>query len=77
MEQTLEVGELKKIPKFMTVKAWCETIGYMTEGGLRHLIFTNSEFNKRVVKRLGRRILLDVAALDAFIDEQIGTINSN
>ena len=56
--------------KFMTVKQWAETFGYIPEGGLRHLIFHNKDFEKRVVKRLGRKVILDVAALEAFVAEQ-------
>lgn len=56
--------------KFMTVRQWVETFGYIPEGGLRHLIFHNKDFEKRVVKRLGRKILLDVEALEEFVTEQ-------
>ncbi len=56
--------------KYMTVKQWVSTFGYIPEGGLRHLIFNNSDFNKKVVKRLGRKILLDIQALDEFVAEQ-------
>lgn len=56
--------------KYMSVKQWVSTFGYIPEGGIRHLIFSNTDFNNRVVKRLGRKILLDVQALEAFIAEQ-------
>jgi hypothetical protein len=56
--------------RFMTIKQWVEAFGYIPEGGLRHLIFQNKDFENRVVRRLGRKILLDVAALEEFIAEQ-------
>lgn len=61
--------EVVVTPKFMTVKQWVETYGYIPEGGLRHLIFHNKDFEKRVVKRLGRKVILDVEALEAFVAE--------
>lgn len=68
----------------MTVKQWVLTFGYIPEGGLRHLIFSNPSFNQRVVKRIGKRkLLLDIQALENWIEEQNGnneqhiTSNSN
>lgn len=56
--------------KYMTVKQWVSAFGFIPEGGIRHLIFSNKEFEEKVVKRLGRKILLDVQALENFIAEQ-------
>lgn len=56
--------------KYMTVKQWVETYGYIPEGGLRHLIFHNKDFEKKVVRRLGRKVILDVEALEAYVNEQ-------
>ncbi len=50
------------VPRFMTIKQWVSAFGYIPEGGLRHLLFTNESFNKRVAKRIGRKVLLDVTA---------------
>lgn len=61
------------MPKYMTVKQWVSTFGYIPEGGIRHLIFTNSDFEKRVVKRVGKKVLLDVKALDYWVSEQGNT----
>lgn len=58
--------------KYMTIKQWASTFGFIPEGGLRHLIFTNKDFERRVVKRLGRKIILDVEALEVWVSEQKG-----
>jgi len=57
-------------PKYMTIKQWVATHGFIPEGGIRHLIFSNESFNQKVVKRIGKKILLDVEALYKFIEEQ-------
>ena len=62
----LEQGSLQR---YCTVKQFAGK-GFITESGLRHLIFhadTNG-FNK-VIKRIGRKILIDVNAFDAWIEE--------
>lgn len=63
----------EKHPRYMTVKQWVARFGYIPEGGLRHLIFSNDDFNRRVVRRLGRKVLLDCLELDRFISEQNGS----
>lgn len=62
--------ELEIKPPYLSVKQWVKVFGYIPEGGIRHLIFKNAEFKKRVVRRVGRRILLDVQELEKFISEQ-------
>ena len=58
-------------PKYLTIKQWVKTYGFIPEGGIRHLIFTNPEFNKRVVRRIGKKkIVLDVQALFDFIEKE-------
>lgn len=57
-------------PKYMTVKQWTSTFGYFSEAGLRHLIFSNQSFNQTVVKRVGRKLLLDIQALENWIAKQ-------
>lgn len=59
-----------KQQKYMTVKQWVTTFGYIPEGGIRHLIFSNPSFNQRVVRRLGRKVLLDIQELENWISEQ-------
>jgi hypothetical protein len=55
---------------FLTVKQWLNKYPAIPEGGIRHLIFTNKDnFNSRVVKKLGRKILLDEQAFLSYIDE--------
>ena len=58
------------IPKYMSVKKWVSTFGYIPEGGIRHLIFSNPNFNEKVVRRIGKKVLLDVQALELWISEQ-------
>ena len=55
---------------FLTLKQWLQRYQAIPEGGIRHLIFTNKDnFNNRVVKKLGRKILLDELAFLSYIDE--------
>jgi hypothetical protein len=59
-----------KYKSFLTMKQWLEKYQSIPEGGIRHLIFTNrNNFNARVVKKLGRKILLDEEAFLDFINE--------
>ncbi len=55
---------------FLTIKQWLEKYRTIPEGGIRHLIFTNKDnFNARVVKKLGRKVLLDEQAFLSYIDD--------
>ena len=59
-----------KQKSFLTMKQWLEKYQGIPKGGIRHLIFTNKDnFNNRVVKKLGRKILLDEEAFLDFINE--------
>lgn len=62
--------------KYMTIKQWVSTFGYIPEGGLRHLIFTNKDFENKVVKRIGRKILLDIEALETWVAGQSATVSN-
>ena len=57
--------------RIMTVKEWVATHPWPPEGGLRHLIFnaTNNGFEK-VIRRCGRRVLLDEDAFFNWVDAQ-------
>ncbi len=49
---------------------WLEKYQSIPKGGIRHLIFTNRDnFNGKVVKKIGRKILLDEEAFLDFINE--------
>lgn len=61
--------EAEIAPRYLTVKQ-VASMGFIPEGGIRHLIFSNADFNKRVVRRLGKKVLLDLQALYKFIDDQ-------
>lgn len=55
---------------FVTIKQWLQKYPAIPEGGIRHLIFTNKDnFNTRVVKKIGRKILLDEQAFLNYINE--------
>lgn len=55
---------------FVTIKQWLQKHPAIPEGGIRHLIFTNKDnFNTQVVKKIGRKILLDEQAFLNFINE--------
>ena len=67
---TTSINQYQK--NFLSLKQWLEKYKAIPEGGVRHLIFTNKDdFNKRVVKKLGRKILLDEQAFLAYIDQHI------
>ena len=57
-------------PRLLTVRAWTEYHAWPSEAGLRHLIFhakTNG-FDK-VVRRVGRRVLIDEVAFFNWVAE--------
>jgi hypothetical protein len=43
---------------------------FCSEASLRWQIFSNPEFCKACVRRLGKRILLDLDAFEAWLDQQ-------
>ena len=57
--------------RYLTIKQWVQNYQAIPEGGIRHLIFTNKDFCSRVVKKVGRKILLDEQAFLSFINEQV------
>lgn len=60
----------ENLKQYLSVREWVSTYGWLPAGGIRHLIHTNPEFVKRVVKRIGRKILLDCQAFENFINEK-------
>jgi hypothetical protein len=54
-------------PRYLTVKQVAQ-LGFIPEGGIRHLIFSSQEFNRKVVRRLGTKVLLDLQAFYDFIE---------
>ena len=53
-----------------TIKGWSEKFDYPTQSGLRYLIF-NSHKNgfDSVIRRVGRRVLIDEKAFFDWVDE--------
>ena len=60
-------------PRLIPASAWNQHFEWPPQGGLRHLIFhaKNNGFD-RVVRRVGRRVLIDVNAFFAWVDSQKG-----
>lgn len=58
-------------PRLIPATQWNEHHQWPPLGGLRHLIF-NAESNgfKKVIKRCGRRVLIDEAAFFEWMEEQ-------
>lgn len=57
--------------RFLTVRQWTEQHSWPPLGGVRHLIF-NADRNgfDAVIRRVGRRVLIDETAFFAWIDQQ-------
>lgn len=57
-------------PKYLTVSEWCKRHSWPPAGGIRHLIF-HAESNgfTRVIRRVGRRVLLNEAEFLKYIEE--------
>ena len=57
--------------RYIAATQWNKYHAWPPIGGLRHLIFhaKSNGFN-RVIKRVGRRILIDEQAFFAWVDEQ-------
>lgn len=53
---------------YLTVKQCAEKHPAFTTGCLRWLIFNNEDFAKKVIKRLGKKILIDEEALGKYIE---------
>ena len=64
-------NETQALGRLIPVTKWPEFHDWPPEGGLRHLIFNEHEngFHK-VVKRCGRRVLIDEAAFFEWVAEQ-------
>lgn len=61
----------KKHPKLIPASKWNEHHEWPPIGGLRHLIFFAPLNNfKKVVKRVGRRVLIDEQAFFEWLEEQ-------
>jgi hypothetical protein len=57
--------------RLFTVQGWVETHAWPPIGGLRHLIFhANENGFHTVVRRVGRRVLLDEAAFEDWVRSQ-------
>lgn len=60
-------------PKLICAAQWCHHHSWPPIGGLRHLIFhAKSNGFDGVIRRVGRRVLIDEAAFFQWIDAQKG-----
>ncbi len=55
----------------LTVRQWCAKYPFLTEGGVRHLIFhrVKNGFDS-VVLRIGKKVLLDESKFFEWLDQQ-------
>lgn len=57
--------------RFLTVQQWTKQHNWPPSGGLRHLIFhASSNGFDAVIRRVGRRVLIDESAFFAWVDRQ-------
>ena len=68
-EENMTLLDSHMVPKFVSVKKASELYEWPV-GGLRHLIFTNTDFNNIVVKRVGRKVMLDLKAMEEWISSR-------
>lgn len=71
-----ETNNLKT--RLLTINQFVEEHKFATNGGLRHLIFNASNGNgfDKVIRRLGRRVLIDETAFFEWVNEQNGGLNA-
>lgn len=56
--------------ELLTVKQFAKEKGFISESGLRYLIF-NADTNgfEKVIKRIGRKVLIDIQAFELWLEE--------
>ena len=66
-----DYNETESTPRLIPVTKWHEGHDWPPIGGLRHLIF-NAKTNgfDKVIKRCGRRVLIDEAVFFQWVEEQ-------
>ncbi len=64
-------AEMFLCPRLIPVPEWNKYHAWPTLGGLRHLIFhAKTNGFDRVIKRCGKRVLIDSKAFFEYVDEQ-------
>lgn len=73
MSETIETSTPASQRRFIPLTEWPKHHSWPPIGGLRHLVFYADEngFNK-VIRRAGRRVLIDEQAFFQWLDEQNG-----
>lgn len=63
-----------------TVKQFAKEKGFMSESGLRYLIFHSTENRLdefKVIKRIGKKILIDFNAFELWLEEINSKVGAN
>lgn len=71
LHRSIDMSQAEKhtSKNYLSLKQWLNKYQAIPEGGIRHLIFTNKDnFTAKVVKKIGRKILLDEEAFLNYID---------
>ncbi|MGN7439361.1 MAG: hypothetical protein ACTHOO_12045 [Alcanivorax sp.] len=73
MSETIETSPPASQRRFIPLTEWPKHHSWPPIGGLRHLVFYADEngFDK-VIRRAGRRVLIDEQAFFQWLDEQNG-----
>jgi hypothetical protein len=58
------------IHRFIPLTKWNQFYPDPSVSGLRWLVFSNPEFNRRCTLRRGKRVLIDVEAYHRWLEEQ-------
>lgn len=60
--------------RFLTIHDWTQQHPWPPQGGLRHLVFhAGTNGFAKVIRRVGRRVLIDEAAFFEWVDKQGAT----
>jgi len=69
MKKTMPAVDRLPPTRLIPVTAWNEYHPWPSEAGLRHLIFQNKNGFNKVVRRVGRRCVIDERAFFEFVDQ--------
>lgn len=63
-------GEDMEFKNYLTLDQCIEKFKFLTKNRLKNLLHLNpKEFRQKVVKKLGRRIIIDESALQKYLDD--------
>ena len=58
------------VPRFIPLTKWSQYYPDPSVSGLRWLVFSNPEFDRRCTLRRGKRVLIDAEAYHQWLEEQ-------